>query len=80
MPHGYHSYLVQRRKTGEMPRAQQQLFDVNEAGTFLNVSPWTVRQLLWHGKIPRVRIGRLLRIDRRDLETYIGQNKDRGPA
>lgn len=80
MPRGYHSERVRRRIAGERPRAEQQLFDLHEASRFLGVSPWTVRDLIWRGDLPSVRVGRLVRVDRRDLEAFIARNRITSPA
>jgi len=80
MPRGYHSYLVRRRNAGEGPRAQQQLFDLHETARVLNVSAWTVRDLIWRGDLPSVRVGRLVRVDRRDVEAFIAKNRITSPA
>lgn len=80
MPRGYRSYLVSRRISGERPRDEQRLFDLHEAARFLNVSPWTVRDLIWRGDLHSVRVGRLVRVDRRDLETFIARNRTASPV
>jgi hypothetical protein len=46
----------------------------------LGVSPWTVRELEWKGKLPRVRISRRLLFDRSDLDRLIEREKDAPPT
>ncbi len=56
---------------------QARLLDVNAAAAYLQVSSWSVRVLVWRGALPHVRIGRLLRLDRSDLDGFIEANKAR---
>ena len=44
----------------------------------LNVSPNTVYKRVSRGDIPAYRIGKLIRIDERDLEKYMKQNQTEG--
>ncbi len=60
------------------PPAGQRLYDVNQAGDFLGVSGWSVREMIWRGDLPHVRVGRLIRVDLRDLENYIARNRQTG--
>ena len=55
---------------------EQRLLDVKQTGVFLGISPWTVRQLIWRGELVPVRVGRLLRLDRRELEAFIVRNRE----
>jgi excisionase family DNA binding protein len=48
-----------------------------EAATYLGVSYWTLRDMLFRGELPTVRIRRRVLIDRADLDRYIGQAKNR---
>ena len=62
------------------------LLDLRAAGTYLGVSYWTMRDLVFGGLIPSVRIpcprsndGRTIRrllVDRHDLDTFIEKNKE----
>lgn len=69
-----------RRKRPADPQPGQRLLDVTQAGVFLGVSPWTVRNLIWAADLPHVKVGRLLRVDLRDLETYVARNRQQTPA
>lgn len=62
-----------------MPPLGQRLYDVKEASAFLGVSPWTVRELIWRGDLAHVRVGRLIRLDLRDLENFISRNRQNSP-
>lgn len=52
-----------------------QLYDVKQAAEKLAVSPWTVRGLLRAGKLTPVRVGRLVRVDEKELEQFVGLAK-----
>jgi Helix-turn-helix domain len=65
--------------SGMTPR----LFDLEQAATYLSVSPWTVRELEAKGVLPRVRVPlpdggelRKLLFDRADLDRLIESWKD----
>lgn len=64
------------RKKG-VDTVQKRLFTVHDAGTYLSISHWTVRKHIDNGLIPFVRLGRLLMIDRQDLDSFIESLKDR---
>jgi len=53
----------------------QRLFSLKEAGIFLGRTLWSMRELVWAGKIPIVRDGKRIFIDAVDLENYITKNK-----
>jgi excisionase family DNA binding protein len=57
--------------------APRRLFTLPEAAAYLGVSPWTVRELQWAGKLPRVDLGRKLLFDRTDLDALIERHKER---
>lgn len=69
-----------KRKRPQDPQPGQRLLDVHQAGVFLGVSPWTARNLIWRGDLPHVKVGRLIRVDLRDLEAYITKNREQHPA
>ena len=47
------------------------LYDVIGAAQVLAISPWTVRSYIREGKLPAVRIGRLVRLTEEDLKKFI---------
>jgi excisionase family DNA binding protein len=57
--------------------SRSRLLSILEAAEFLNISSWQVRRLVWRGDLPAVRIGRLVRLDREDLDAYITSQKCR---
>lgn len=55
--------------------SETRLLSINDAAKYLGVSPWHVRRLVWRGDLPSVRVGRLVRLDRGDLDQYIEEQK-----
>ena len=53
------------------------LLTVKEASTFLGRSVPSVRELVWSGSLPIVRVGRRIHFDLFDLEKWIEQHKTR---
>jgi excisionase family DNA binding protein len=67
---------VAKIETAVEPR----LLKVKAAAAYLSTSPWTVRQLGWHGKLPVVRLGRSVAFDKKDLDAFIERTKLGGRA
>jgi excisionase family DNA binding protein len=59
-------------------RQRPLLYRLDEAAHALGLSPRTVWQLIADGKLTAVRIGRSLRIDRRDLVALIDAHRAQG--
>jgi excisionase family DNA binding protein len=57
--------------------APRRLLALPDAAAYLGLSPWTVRELQWKGKLPRVDLGRKLLFDRADLDALIERQKER---
>ncbi len=54
---------------------EKRLYNLKEAAAYLGRSVWSVRELIWAGKIPVVKDGRKIFIDILDLEKYVENNK-----
>lgn len=77
--------LVKRAVTMAVPEviaalAHQQkpaarLLSIDEAAAYIGASRRQMQEMLHTGEIPKVGRGRLVRVDRRDLEFWIEQNK-----
>jgi excisionase family DNA binding protein len=59
----------------ESPCTTQRLVDVQAAAMYLAVSVSTLYGWVWQRRIPFVKIGRALRFDLADLESFIAVNK-----
>ena len=55
----------------------RRLLSLEEAASVLGLSPYSVRRLIWDGKLPAVRLTRRVQVDLRDVEKLIEQAKDR---
>lgn len=55
----------------------KRLFDLKEAATYLGRPVFSVRSLIWQGKVPVIKDGRKLYLDIVDMDTYIERNKER---
>lgn len=58
------------------PEPTRRLLTLPEAARYLGLSPWTVRELLWRGVLPRVRLSRKILIDQNDLDALIEARKE----
>lgn len=51
------------------------LLTMSQAAEYLGISHWTLRRFVWRGDIPHVPIGRLVQLDRADLDAWIESKK-----
>lgn len=58
-------------------RAGRRLLTLGEAAQVLGLSPYSVRRLIWAGKLPAVRLTRKIQVDLRDVERLVEQAKSR---
>jgi excisionase family DNA binding protein len=63
-----------RNGHGSLPR---RLLNLRDAAEYLGRSEWALRELIWKGRIPAVRIDRRIQLDLRDLDALIDANKVR---
>ena len=54
----------------------RRLLTLAQAAVYLGLSPWTIRELVWKGQLPVVRLTRKLLFDLRDLDRLVEQAKD----
>jgi excisionase family DNA binding protein len=58
-----------------MPSTDQRYFlTVDELATYLRVSRTTAYELVWSGKVPRLRVGGRWRIPRAELEQQLDES------
>lgn len=57
------------------PSRRKRLLTASEAGEYLGLAEWTIRQWASMGRIPKVKLGKALRFDVEDLDRYIEGNK-----
>ena len=61
-------------------RAKKRLYTIPEAAEVLGRSVNSVREMIWKGRLPHVRIDRRVQVDVQDLEALIESSKLTGPA
>jgi hypothetical protein len=66
-----------RRRWRPPTDAPRRLLTLPEAAAYLSLSPWSVRDLQWKGRLPRVALSRKLLFDRADLDRLIDASKER---
>ena len=64
-----------RKEQGIQYPLPKRLYTLPEAAAYLGRTLWSMRELVWAGKIPIVRDGKRIFVDIRDLESYIAKNK-----
>ena len=55
----------------------KRLYDLKDAATYLGRPVFSIRGLIWQGKIPVIKDGRKLYLDIVDMDSYIERNKER---
>ncbi len=61
----------------QAPPITKRLYTIQEAAKYLGRSIWSIRELIWSGKLPAVKVGRRIHLDLYDLDDFIEQNKVR---
>lgn len=57
------------------PLVSKRLYTIDEAAIYLGRTVWSVRELIWGGLIPSVRVGRRVHLDITDLDQFIERHK-----
>jgi excisionase family DNA binding protein len=55
--------------------AQSPYLTVAEVAELPRLNPMTIRKWIWRGKLPHMKLGRAIRIDRADLLSWLDQQK-----
>ena len=55
----------------------KRLLTLPQAAAFLSTTVWSIRSLIWDGKLPFVRLGRRFLLDVRDLDELVDSLKER---
>lgn len=56
---------------------KKRLLTIKEAGDYLGRSVWSVRELIWAGSLPCVKVGKRIHLDIFDLDRWIEAHKTR---
>lgn len=63
-----------------MAQEVQSLLTAREAAQFLHLSENTIRQWIWQRRLPVVRLGRSIRLKKKDLEQLIEDHHEEAIA
>ncbi len=55
--------------------SERRLLSQQDAASYLGISYWTIRDLVFRREIPFVKIGRRILVDRMDLDAYLDRSK-----
>ena len=61
--------------TDEAPILRQRLLTLPEAARYLGCTLWSVRELIWKGRVPYTRFGKRFQVDVRDLDELVEREK-----
>jgi excisionase family DNA binding protein len=64
-----------KRSIDEVPIVSQRLLTLPEAAHYLGCTLWSVRELIWKGRLPYTRFGKRFQVDRRDLDELVDREK-----
>ncbi len=68
---------VTPKRPPKAPPLPRRLYDIEAIHVYLGVPIHTVREMIWRGDLPYVRIGRRQYLDIRDVDIFIEANKQR---
>lgn len=57
--------------------SERRWFDVRQAADYLACTVRAIRELIWAGELPRVKIGKRFVVDRADLDAFAEARKER---
>jgi excisionase family DNA binding protein len=58
-------------------KLNKRLYSIPEAGQYLGRTVWSVREMVYAGKIPYIRDGRRMLLDIKDMDSWIEENRTR---
>jgi excisionase family DNA binding protein len=58
-----------------MPTIPKRHYTIEEAAIYLGRTVWSVRELIWGGALPSVKVGRRVHLDFNDLNQFIDRHK-----
>ncbi|MBF0517103.1 MAG: helix-turn-helix domain-containing protein [Nitrospirae bacterium] len=56
-------------------RPKKRLYSIMDAAEYLGRTEWSIREMVWAGKIPCIRDGRRILIDVNDMDKWIERSK-----
>ena len=64
-----------KKEQGMSNPLNKRLFTLREAAHYLGRTLWSIRELVWAGKLPIVRDGKRIFVDINDLELNVSKHK-----
>jgi excisionase family DNA binding protein len=64
-----------KRMADEFRIVPRRLLTLPEAAQYLGCTLWSVRELIWKGRLPYTRFGKRFQVDRRDLDALVDREK-----
>lgn len=56
-------------------KVEKRLYSIKDASVYLGRSVWSVREMIWAGKIRYIKDGRRIFLDIHDMEAWVERNK-----
>ncbi len=56
-------------------KPEKRLYSLRDAAFYLDISPMTLRRLVWAGRLDFVQFGRAFKFDVQDLDEFVASNK-----
>ncbi len=71
------SYRLRKEETGEKGGNgfDKRMYSIKEMVSEIGATEWYWRSQIWDGRLPYVKVGRKMFIDRQDIESFIQRNK-----
>ena len=66
-----------QRISNPSQKLNKRLYSIPEAGEYLGRTVWSIREMIYAGKIPYIRDGRRMLLDIRDMDSWIEENRTR---
>ena len=58
-------------------KLNKRLYSIPEAGEYLGRTAWSIREMIYAGKIPYIRDGRRMLLDINDMDSWIEEKRTR---
>jgi len=72
---GHGSAIPRGDELNPPQKTAKRLYSITDAADYLGLSTWTIREMVWKGKLPYIRFGRRKLVDVQDLDALILRNK-----
>ena len=66
-----------QRISNPSQKPNKRLYSIPEAGQYLGRTVWSIREMIYAGKIPYIRDGRRMLLDIKDMDSWIEENRTR---